>query len=162
MDLKLAIGRLGAEVFENSFAGIEPRVQFSIHLPLLPFEFEGERQDTEVVLEAIRLDVDDWRRAASQTFRFPTNPTPGYVDGSVYLDHVHNPVDVTRIRFGAYEDGCIPATLRLTIDFTYEGPDHLGVVEAEWEVELTIDEKGLDDVFREARERGIITGSEEA
>ena len=149
-------GRLGAEVFENSAAGIRPRVQFWIRIPVQPFMFDGEAQDTEVVLEAIELDVQDWRSLENREFTFPVNPSPGYIDGSVYLDHVHNPVDVTSLRFGRLAGDRVSVTLGFTIDFTFEGRAQLGVVEKTWDLALDLDIETLDSAFQVAHARGIL------
>lgn len=149
-------GRLGAEVFENEHAGIPPRVQFWIRIPLEPFRYDGEQQVTEVVLETIQLDVDDWHSIENREYRFPVNPTDGGIDGSVYLDHVHNPVGVTLIRFGSFDNDRIAATLKFAIDFTFEGRARLGVQRKTWDVVLGLDIEGLRSAFRTARQRGII------
>jgi hypothetical protein len=72
---------------------------YDIELPLEPLEYNGQRVETSVSLSRIRFGVTAWRQVASREFRFPVNPTQGYIDGSVYLGGAHNPANVTRIKF---------------------------------------------------------------
>ncbi len=58
---------------------------------------------------------------AHRAFTFPVNPEEGYIDGSIYLRHVHTPADVTRIAFGSYDGGTLEATLTMRIGFEFEG-----------------------------------------
>ena len=58
---------------------------------------------------------------AGQEFSFPANPEDGYVESSIYIWSVHNPVDVLRIKFDELKDGGIEATLDLRFGFEYEG-----------------------------------------
>ncbi len=122
-------------------------------MPIEEFEYEGEPQNTAVVLEFIEFGVEHWRDLEAQTFLFPKNPAEGHIDGSLYLGAAHNPVDVTEIRFGAFEDSQLTAEFRLEIDFTYEGPEELGVVSGNWSVDLEFDEAALGDCCREAQAR---------
>jgi len=108
---------------------------WSISVPLLPFCADDrldphtfrpgvdgpELIETEIGLEFIDLPGSDLGALAGRTFDFPVNPDDGYIDGSVYLGGVHNPVDVTRIEFGAAQDQSIDAVLHAAFDFTQEG-----------------------------------------
>ena len=146
-------GTLTARIFENSHLGIEPTLVFDIDIPLEPFQFQGQQVSTSVRLDFIRLPVvDDWREIAGQVYEFPINPVEGYIDGSGYLDNVHNTADVTRLTFGPIESGRISCSLKVTFDFTYEGPEELGVLGLEWDIHLTFDEQKLDRVGGERPE----------
>ena len=147
-----AQGSLSARVFENENIGLEPTLFFDIQIPLQPFQFKGEEVDTSVALYFIRIPVEhDWREIAGQTYDFPVNPADGYIDGSVYLDHAHNPADATRLAFGQLETGQISCKVRITFEFTYEGPEELGTPTVEWDVRLSLDEEQLDRIMAEAR-----------
>jgi hypothetical protein len=146
-------GFLTARVFENEHIGLKPTLFFDIHLPLRPFEFDGEEVSTSVELQFIQLPVGpDWRSIADQSYEFPVNPEEGCIDGSVYLAGAHNPADVTRLTFGAIEPGRISCTLEVTFDFAYEGPAELGAPTLTWDVQLAVDEQDLDSALAQAQE----------
>lgn len=150
LNLQPLDGVFAAQVFENALA---PRdVYFSISIPLAPFTFENEEVDTMVGLDFIRFPTT-WRSLAGNTYTFPINPTPGFVDGSLYLDNVHNPVDVSRIKFGRFTESSVDVDLDIQIDFTYEGPSHLGKPKATWSVKLTFDASAMDTALREYQGR---------
>jgi hypothetical protein len=136
MNLEPLTGSLTSYLFENAFLNILPAIVYDIDLPMRPFEFEGEVQDTSVGLSRIQFDGLDWRDLAGREFRFPINPTEGYVDGSMYLGGVHNPADVTRIRFGSLDGTMLTAELDIQLDFTYEGPGYLGKPHYTWNIVL--------------------------
>ena len=149
-------GSLTARVFENKKVGLKPTLFFDILMPVEEFEYNGEPQETAVVLNFIKFAVEHWRDLEGRTFSFPKNPTDGYIDGSLYLEAAHNPVDVTEIRFGAFEGSHVNAEFKLEIDFTYEGPEELGVVPLSWSVDLEFDEAALDDCILEAEARRAV------
>lgn len=76
--------------------------------------------DTKVSLDFIQLPSAEPLRLAGGDFRFPLNPTDGYIDGSVYIDGAHHPVDVTRIRFGQTNTRSISATLSTQLRLEFE------------------------------------------
>lgn len=145
-------GSLSARIFENENIGLAPTLFFDIEIPLQPFQFNGEQVSTSASLQFIRIPVDgDWRKIAGQTYDFPVNPEDGYIDGSVYLDHAHNPADATQLAFGELKAGQISCRVRITFLFTYEGPEELGTPTVEWDVRLALDEERLDRVMAEAQ-----------
>ena len=81
---------------------------FNIHINLEPFTLDGEVVETAFHLERVRLPANT-KAWAKQTFTFPRNPKDGYIDGSIYLRNVHNPADVTSIKFGECHDDSINA-----------------------------------------------------
>ena len=149
-------GTLTAHVFENEHIDLPPTLFFCVEIPVEPFELDGELQQTSARLDFIRFGVRGWRDLAGREFEFPRNPGEGYIDGSLYLGDVHNPAEVTRIRFGHFRDSNITATFDIAIDFTFEGPEKLGVVGATWEVELSFDPAVLDSAVQEAHRRGAL------
>jgi len=56
-----------------------------------------------------------------QEFAFPANPDQGYIDGSVYMDSAHHPVDVTSIRFDHATDTQPQVTISGVLNLEYEG-----------------------------------------
>lgn len=74
----------------------------------------------------------------------------GYIDGSMYLGHAHNPVDCTRVAFGAVTSNSIPIVLDYAIDFTYQGPEELGILEGKLETNLAFNRKKLEKLFGRA------------
>ncbi len=145
-------GSLTARIFENQHIGLKPTLFFDIEIPIQPFRFNGEEISTAVRLEFIKIPVQsDWREIAGQSFDFPVNPEEGYIDGSIYLDGAHNPADATRLTFGTIESGRILCEARLSFDFTFEGPEELGMPTLTWNVPLLFDARQLDAVVSEAQ-----------
>lgn len=146
-------GTMTARVFDNPHTGIPPTLFFDIEIPVRPFKYKGKMQRTEVLLNFINFRVADWRELPGREFTFPTNPKKGYIDGSMYLDHAHNPADTTRIRFGPLKGKkTLPASLDIEFDFTFEGPEQLGKVAVTSQVDLRVEPEELDKVIEEARQ----------
>ncbi|OLT03932.1 hypothetical protein BJF90_24705 [Pseudonocardia sp. CNS-004] len=77
--------------------------------------------ETAVVGEFIDLPGDDLAALTDRTFDFPVNPHDGYIDASIYLGGSHNPVDITRMEFGAARSESIDVALHAAFDFAQEG-----------------------------------------
>lgn len=92
---------------------------FNIHIKLQPFMLDDEMIETAFHLDRARLPPDT-RAWANQSFIFPRNPKDGYIDGSIYLRHVHNPADVTNIWFGEHQGDFIRAEFSIQVDFEFE------------------------------------------
>lgn len=73
--------------------------QSTIEIPINPFILDGQDVKTSIWLEEINFP-SELEHLANHQFQFPINPEEGYIDGSIYLRNVHNPVDVTSITFG--------------------------------------------------------------
>jgi hypothetical protein len=95
--------------------------EYSIRIDLKPFELDGELVTTAFILDGVYLDEYGFSDLAGNEFEFPVNPDEGYIDGSIYLRHVHNPVDVTQIAFGEYRGDSIDATFTMRVLFEFEG-----------------------------------------
>lgn len=156
IDLRPAIGHLSARLFENQHIGLPLALFFDMEIPIEPFVFQGEEQKTAVRLNFIQFPVGDWKELIGREFEFPVNPQPGYIDGSLYLDHVHNPTDVTRLRFGMLEGSNLPVALRGSIDFALEGPEELGTLSFDWSTRLLLNLRELDQIIAEARVQGVL------
>jgi hypothetical protein len=112
-------GCLEQRIFENTSIGVPLCLIHCISFGIEPFKVEGQKVSTFVELGFITLPVKTWKEIGGRTFEFPANPAEGYIDGSISLFGVHNPVDATQIRFGAFNGRLIPATITLSIDFTF-------------------------------------------
>ena len=104
-----------------------PASDASVTIPLAPFEFDGDLTEedgpveTEIRLDGLRLPSTDPADLAGRRFEFPLNPEDGYVDGSVYVEHAHHPVDVSVVEFGERRGDRLAATFEVVLAFEYEG-----------------------------------------
>lgn len=98
-------------------------IGLSIEIPLAPFTLDGEVVETAIHLGGVSLPTADVLKLAGRTFSFPVNPKTGYIDGSVYIQHAHHPVDVTSIRFGHTAGGAVEAEFEMLFVFEFEGLD---------------------------------------
>ncbi|MFG1834278.1 hypothetical protein [Micromonospora chersina] len=91
-----------------------------------PATFRPGTDGPEIVRTAIRgefidLPGNDLSALTSRTFDFPINPHASYIDASIYLGGGHNPVDITRMEFGAAHSLNIDVVLHAAFDFSQEG-----------------------------------------
>ena len=93
---------------------------FSIQIELQPFTLDDEEVTTSFIFEGVRLPADS-QSWAHRSFTFSRNPTDGYIDGSIYLRHAHNPADVTCIKFGERSGDSISAEFSTCLVFEFEG-----------------------------------------
>ena len=114
-------GQIGATIFENKHINIPKTLFFNIQIELDSISIEHDTIKTEILLNFIKFKINRLKELENRAFDFPVNPTAGYIDGSIYLFEVHNPVDVTRIEFGTTTENAIEAKIHYTIDFEFEG-----------------------------------------
>jgi hypothetical protein len=143
-------GTLSARVFGNPHIDLKPTLFYDIEIPLAPFTFEGSLAETSIRLEFIEFGLKSWRDLSGAEFSFPRNPENGYIDGSIYLANVHNPIDTTRIAFGSAKPAVVPASFDLEIDFTFEGPARLGIVEMSFDTNLAFDPGEIESAVTQA------------
>jgi hypothetical protein len=93
---------------------------FGINIPIETFSLDDRKVETELRLDRILL-TEELSKYIGQKILFPTNPTEGYIDGSVYLKDTHNPIDVTEIEFISLEEKLMIIKLRMNFLFEYEG-----------------------------------------
>lgn len=98
-----------------------PARQAAITIALRPFALEERTVDTCIRLDGIALDMAGPRRHADSYHRFPVNPQPGYIDGSLCLLHRHVPLDVTELSFGMPGEDRMPMQLTGTLVFSAAG-----------------------------------------
>jgi len=94
---------------------------YCIIISLRSFTYENESIEDELVIEHLPFVAETPRNLSGQEFSFPPNPEDGYIESSIYMWGVHNPIDVLRIKFGNVEDGWIEATFDMRFVFEYEG-----------------------------------------
>lgn len=147
-------GKMGASIFENEFLGIEKKLVFDITLPLKPFDFNGGLVETEYQLDFINLPIKGIADLEGKEFVFPVNPDDGYIDGSMYLDNVHNMAFCSRIKFGKICGNSIEAELDIEVDFTIEGPENLGVQKGKLTSQIAFDPEKIKIILMEAESLG--------
>ena len=101
--------------------GPHPIAGCFVRIFIAPFDLDGVVVKTSVRLDGVDLPNSDMRALAGQTLNAPINPEAGYIDGSIYIDGAHHPVDVRQIIFGKVEHEKINASFVTEIDFTFEG-----------------------------------------
>lgn len=85
--------------------------------------------DEEVINAQIRLDGIEMPSLmladlVGKSFAFPINPEDGYIDGSIYMDSAHHPVDVDNISFHLSRDETVTMVLKGVLDFEFEKLRH--------------------------------------
>jgi hypothetical protein len=84
------------------------------------FEAEAEEIATSIVASFGAFRVRRLQELSGEWLRFPINPTEGYIDGSIYLANVHNPVDITALKFGPVNDGTVHVDVEAELLFEFE------------------------------------------
>ena len=79
--------------------------EYGIELFLEPFKWENKKVSTSIRMDSIDLNNLKFSELSNKTFKFAINPNEGYIDGSVYIESMHNPIDVTLISFGSRLQG---------------------------------------------------------
>jgi len=90
----------------------------SLEIELCSFALNGEEVDTSIRLEGIAIPSVSLASLKGLAFQFPVNPEPGYIDGSIYIEHAHHPVDIHHLSFA----GSI-VSVRGMLVFEHEGLD---------------------------------------
>jgi hypothetical protein len=98
----------------------------SIDILMKPFLLNKEIVDTAICLDGIDLSSNMLRDLAGKSFEFPTNPDESYIDGSIYLEHAHHPVDVASLNFSKSRDGYLTLILKGVYVFGIGGLYNLG------------------------------------
>ena len=93
----------------------------SITILMEPFLLDAEIVDTSIRLDGIELPSVHLKEIAGKSFSFPVNPAEGYIDGSIYLEGVHHPVDVVALNFPLSRDGGLSVTVKGIYKFRYHG-----------------------------------------
>ena len=95
----------------------------SLEISIKPFELSlddyNECVDTSIRLDGIKVPREP-RSLEGREFNFPVNPEDGYIDGSIYFFAAHNPVDVTKLKFGNIVNGRLEVELETSWVLEYE------------------------------------------
>lgn len=84
--------------------------------------FTIDEQDVEAILDFdLGIEVTSLANLAKHHYDFPSNPKEGYVEGSIYIWSVHNPIDLHSITFAQIDGQYIKATMEMTFVFEFEG-----------------------------------------
>lgn len=149
-------GRFLANIFENKTIGIPPTLFFYMYIPIEEMNYKGNKENTEIQLEFIDFKINNLSELENRLFKFPKNPENGYIDGSIYFGGAHNPADALSISFGNIKGNTITAKIELEIDFTFEGPEELGIIKNNHEIKLEINKEEINNLFIKAKNEGII------
>lgn len=111
----------------------------SLEIKLEPFQISVEdysdKVDSSIKLDGINIPLKPVV-IEGKTYDFPVNPEAGYIDGSIYLYAAHNPVDVTRIKFGSIKENKLPVKLITNWVLEFE---NTGFKNFETEIETNIE-----------------------
>jgi hypothetical protein len=97
----------------------------SIEILLKPFLWKDTLVDTSIRLDGIDLPSLHLSELAGKQFNFPLNPEDGAIDGSIYLDNAHHPVDVSSLSFIRSRDEGLNVVIKGVYVFEFEGLDNL-------------------------------------
>lgn len=133
-------GKLGQLIYENPSAGVGPEFRFYLELSFDPFEWEDETLTPLLRIDNISVPAKSFRDLEGTSPQFPYAPKPGSVEAAVLLFGEHNPADVTRIEFGAIEEGKLRVGFETEVDFEIEADrDDLEQIEMSFDLAVAID-----------------------
>jgi hypothetical protein len=121
---------------DKGIFGPSPAQGCFIRVSIAPFALNGETIETAARFDGIRLPDHDLQSLAGRSLIFPINPADGYIDGSIYINGAHHPIDVSEIRFGLAGEGMITASIICEIDFAFEGLGDFG--KTPWTIDVTL------------------------
>lgn len=110
-------GVISGMYFSNPHVGIETTLFLKIEINIRPFQYKGITEDTSVVLDFVRIPFKSYRDLENRAFTFPLNPEDGYIDGSLYVQNMHNPFDVSQIKFGNADNKSIEVDVSGKLNF---------------------------------------------
>lgn len=93
---------------------------YRIDIPISKFFLDDEVIETSIILDQIQLP-DSIDKLIGKELTFAINPVEGYIDGSIYLRNVHNPVDVSKLVIKDLKNKMLDVELHLHFVFDYEG-----------------------------------------
>jgi hypothetical protein len=92
----------------------------SLSIEMSPFTID--KKDVEATLEFdLGIEVTSPTNLAKHHYDFPSNPEEGYVESSIYIWSVHNPIDLHSITFAQIDGQYITSTMEMTFVFEFEG-----------------------------------------
>lgn len=93
----------------------------SLEVLLAPFYWQDALVDTSIRLDGIDLPSLHLSALAGKSFSFPVNPDAGAIDGSLYLENAHHPVDITSLAFLPSRNGGLKVMMKGIYVFAFEG-----------------------------------------
>ncbi|EPF71938.1 hypothetical protein [Acinetobacter rudis] len=93
--------------------------EISIHIFMEPFIYQDEIVSPIIRLDYIDLPSTKLRDLVGKSLTF----TKGDLDGSIYLDSAHHPVDVVSLSFFLSRQNKLTILVKGMYDFEYEGLD---------------------------------------
>ncbi len=91
----------------------------SITIDIHPFSlqiYEGEGAEkiiTSLRLSSVKLPTLDIKKLQNRAYKFPLNSHEDHIDGSIYVEHAHHPVDVNCLKFGSFDGSLIGVDIRI-------------------------------------------------
>lgn len=135
---------LNAKIFKNEFLLMPATLFYSIEINLEEFQIDNQKITTSFYLDFIRLNIYNLKELENRSFEFPINPEIGFIDSSIYLFDVHNPIDVSQIEFSTIKNNSIDATLYFDIDFEYENSGYCKLNNCELKLEIQFGALNID------------------
>lgn len=142
--LKPEFARFGGSLHFNPHCNHPPTIWYRIGIDLESFdlgenapdpEFWGTTVDTTLSAGGIVLPLRDWREIGGEF-----GPIEDVGEGSIYVSSVHNPVDVSLIRFERIQGTRFRINLNAAIAFEFEGA---GFRDTKCSLEFEADYAGL-------------------
>lgn len=118
-------GKINAFLFENESINLPLSLFLSIRIDLEEFQFQSEFEDTCIQLDFIKMKFNSFLDIENKEIEFALNPEDGYIDGSIYLDSQHVPVDISKISFSSFDKDNINAKFKGVVLFDYCGYEDL-------------------------------------
>jgi hypothetical protein len=137
-----ASGKLGQTVYENQAEGCGPELRFFVEIAFVPFEWDDEAHRPLLRIDNLLVPVKNWQGLAGQAYEFPYAPKPGSLESAVLMFGEHNPADVTRIKFGAIDNGKLNCVFETEVDFEIEA-DRDDLEQIEMSLNLSLDVEPL-------------------
>ena len=107
--LKLLKGKL---IFEEN--------SYSLEIPVEPFLLNDELIETKILIDDLTFPRP-LVKMEEKVLNYPLNPDEGYIDASIYLNHVHNPIDIPKIEVLKVDNNHVELKVNFIFDFEYEG-----------------------------------------
>lgn len=142
--LKPTDSGFGGSLEFNPYCDLPPTIWYGLGIDLEPFdlgddapdpEYSGTEVDTTLSAGGIILPFRDWREISGEF-----GPIEDVGEGSIYVSGVHNPVDISSIRFDRIHGTRFHINLDLAIAFEFEGA---GFRDTTCSLEVEVDYAGL-------------------
>lgn len=133
-------GELKATIFENRRVGIARGLFFGFAIEFEHILIAGRDEEPYLSCDFLSLDVGDWRSLAGQEFGAQPAQSVGDSDCTIYVDSVHNPVELRALHFGEPDGDTISVHLSLDANFVQEGTPYAN---AEFEIDAVLRYGGI-------------------